>query len=192
MSNEKIITMNHHIGICDNFILKQDCEAVINYYNEQVNFGRAYQRLQSEKTSLNEKQDTAVNVNGWVEDFKVLFANFDIALKRYIDNTALDKYYGNFRYVPFKIQKTLPGEGYHIWHLEHGARKDNANRVIVYSLYLNDVEEGGETEFLHQSVRVKPKTGRLVFWPAGFPFVHRGNPPLKGEKYIMTGWMNCE
>ena len=64
MSNEKTITMNHHIGICDNFILKQDCEAVINYYNEQVDFGRAYQRLQSEKASLDEKQDTAVNVNG--------------------------------------------------------------------------------------------------------------------------------
>ena len=61
-----------------------------------------------------------------------------------------------------------------------------------YTIYLNDVEEGGETEFLHQSVRVKPKTGRIVFWPAGYPFVHRGNPPLKGEKYIMTGWLNCE
>ena len=52
-----------------------------------------------------------------------------------------------------------------------------------------DIEEGGETEFLHFSKRVKPKTGRIVIWPAAFPYVHRGNPPLAGEKYILTSWM---
>jgi hypothetical protein len=51
------------------------------------------------------------------------------------------------------------------------------------------VEEGGETEFLHQSIRAKPVKGRCVIWPAAFPYVHRGNPPLQGEKYIMTSWM---
>ena len=37
-------------------------------------------------------------------------------------------------------------------------------------------------------VRVRKK-GRIVIWPAGFPYVHRGNPPLKHEKYILTSWM---
>ena len=63
-------------------------------------------------------------------------------------------------------------------------------RVLAYSIYLNDVEEGGETEFLYQSVRVKPVKGRMVIWPAYFPFVHRGNPPLKGEKYLLTSWLS--
>ena len=58
------------------------------------------------------------------------------------------------------------------------------------AVYLNDVEEGGETEFLHQSVRVKPKKGRIVIWPAAFPYVHRGNQPLSGEKYLLTSWIN--
>ena len=63
------------------------------------------------------------------------------------------------------------------------------NAATVKAMHLNDVEEGGETEFLHFSKRVKPKTGRIVIWPAGFPYVHRGNPPLSGEKYILTSWM---
>jgi len=54
---------------------------------------------------------------------------------------------------------------------------------------LNDVKEGGETEFLYQSVRVSPKKGTLVIWPAAFTHVHRGNPPLSGTKYIMTSWL---
>ena len=65
----------------------------------------------------------------------------------------------------------------------------NEPRAFVFSVYLNDVEEGGETEFLHFSKRVKPKTGRIVIWPAAFPYIHRGNPPLSGEKYILTSWM---
>ena len=43
---------------------------------------------------------------------------------------------------------------------------------------------------LHFSKRVKPKKGRIVIWPAGFPYVHRGNSPLSGDKYIITSWMN--
>ena len=56
-------------------------------------------------------------------------------------------------------------------------------------MYLNDVEEGGETEFLYQSRRVKPKRGRLAIWPAQFTHMHRGNPPLSGDKYVITGWV---
>jgi len=38
-------------------------------------------------------------------------------------------------------------------------------------------------------MRVKPKKGRLILFPAGFTHTHRGNPPLDGEKYIITGWV---
>ena len=37
--------------------------------------------------------------------------------------------------------------------------------------------------------RVAAKKGRLVIFPANYPWTHRGNPPLSGEKYIMTGWV---
>ena len=91
-----------------------------------------------------------------------------------------------FEFTALKLQKTLPTEGYHIWHLEHSPMQMDSNRAFVFSIYLNDVEEGGETEFLHFSKRVKPTTGRIVIWPAAFPYLHRGNPPLSGEKYILT------
>ena len=86
-----------------------------------------------------------------------------------------------------KIQKTIPGEGYHVWHCEHGALP-LGSRIALVMLYLNDVEEGGETEWLYQSRRVKPRTGTMVICPSGFTHTHRGNPPLSGDKYIATGW----
>jgi hypothetical protein len=87
-----------------------------------------------------------------------------------------------------KIQQTVPGGGYHVWHFE-ASSFDSSRRLGVYILYLNDIEEGGETEFLYLNQRIKPKKGRLVIFPSGYVFTHRGNPPLSGEKYIMTGWL---
>jgi hypothetical protein len=116
--------------------------------------------------------------------------NFDLAWNHYCQHTgAKDAYNQGFFYTSLKIQKTLPTEGYHVWHIEHGKGFEYEPRAFVFSIYLNDVEEGGETEFLNFSKRTKPKTGRIVIWPAAFPYLHRGNPPLSGEKYILTSWM---
>jgi|TARA_R100001086_G_scaffold93408_1_gene46388 hypothetical protein len=193
--DNKTVKIENFIGTFDNYISKEDCKKAIDFYENQNSFNNSYQRLQSENSTINEKQDTAVNLHPpniklWKDDLKTLFLNFDLALKRYFDNSGINDFYSHYKYMDMKIQKTLPGQGYHRWHIEHSPDKF-ANRILVYSIYLNDVNDGGETEFLHQSVRVKPKTGRIVIWPAGFPYVHRGNPPLKGEKYILTSWIEC-
>tara|TARA_Y100000004_G_C8955092_1_gene430427 strand:+ start:2822 stop:3433 length:612 start_codon:yes stop_codon:yes gene_type:complete len=85
------------------------------------------------------------------------------------------------------VQRTLPKQGYHSWHSEDPSSM-TTRRVLVNMMYLNDVDDAGETEFLYQSKRIQPKKGRIVIWPAGFTHTHRGNPPLSGEKYIATAW----
>jgi hypothetical protein len=90
-----------------------------------------------------------------------------------------------------KLQRTEPGGGYHHWHCENSTW-EMAQRSLVWAIYLNDEFEAGETEFLHQHIRVKPKRGTVVIWPAAWPWQHRGNPPINGTKYILTGWyINC-
>jgi hypothetical protein len=86
------------------------------------------------------------------------------------------------------LQVTRPGQGYHVWHCENNGGATGA-RCISWLLYLNDIEDGGETEFIHYGKRIKPKAGRLVLFPAGFTHTHRGNPPLEEAKYIGAGWI---
>ena len=69
-----------------------------------------------------------------------------------------------------------------MWHCEVNNISE-ARRFLLCMLYLNDVDEGGETEFLYQSKRIEPIVGKTLIWPAYFTHLHRGNPPLKGEKY---------
>ncbi|BCV01737.1 MAG: hypothetical protein CM15mV45_310 [uncultured marine virus] len=46
----------------------------------------------------------------------------------------------------FKIQKTLPTEGYHVLAYRDMAKFNNEPRAFVFSIYLNDVE-GGKQNF---------------------------------------------
>ena len=194
--SEKTVNINNFIGTYDGYIMKEECNNAIDLYEDQHKFNNTLNRLATDQCPITDRQDqqyfaTRNNIDVWWESLKPMMLNFDLALQHYIQNTGILDSFGidKFCYTSLKIQKTLPTEGYHRWHVEHNAGFENEPRALVLSIYLNDVEDSGETEFLHFSKRVKPKTGRIVIWPASFPYVHRGNPPLSGEKYILTSWM---
>ena len=56
--------------------------------------------------------------------------------------------------------------------------------------YLNDVSEGGETEFPMFGLKVKPEMGKTLIWPAEWTHAHLGAIVKTGKKYIITGWMH--
>ena len=84
------------------------------------------------------------------------------------------------------LQKTEPLQGYHPFHCED-TTWDAVQRTLAWMVYFNDVDEGGETEWLYQQLKIQPKVGRVVIWPGAFTHLHRGNPPMS-DKYIATGW----
>lgn len=82
--------------------------------------------------------------------------------------------------------------GYPYWHCELYPRDADAqtlHRHLLWTLYLNDGFEAGETEFLYQQRKVKPRTGSLLIAPTAFTHTHRGNRPQGGDKYIATSWI---
>jgi hypothetical protein len=124
------------------------------------------------------------------------FSNSDLMMRCNEElNPCIKDYSENFPGVSgaisydIKLQKTPVKGGYSVWHSEQG-EGHGATRVVSWMLYLNDVEEGGETEFLYQGFRQKATKGTLVIWPAAFTHTHRGNPPYSNDKYVITGWAN--
>ena len=126
------------------------------------------------------------NINYVSKPFCDIF--WDKIYEQYGKKFSILKDMARHEIIEIKIQKTMPGGGYHIWHPELQSINEKG-RCLVFMLYLNDVEEGGETEFLYQHKRIQPKRDRFVLWPAYFTHTHRGNPPLSGEKLILTGWV---
>ncbi|GIU08124.1 MULTISPECIES: 2OG-Fe(II) oxygenase [unclassified Shewanella] len=116
-------------------------------------------------------------------------ANFDELGKGRTE--AIVKYL--YRSGSINVQKYQQAKGgYPHWHSEQFPQighNEALHRVVLYMFYLNDVEEGGETEFYYQKKLIKPKKGTMVIAPASFTHSHRGNVPLSGDKYIATSWI---
>lgn len=175
---------------------KEFCDYGIECFEEANKHGLCGTRKEREGVNSMSIDDKAVNFP--VYDFPLdhisapLMEQLDEGLNKglldYYAKYATLQQVGELRYYEAKLQKTLPGQGYHTWHCEAGAR-NYALRILTWSVYLNDNFDAGETEFLYQQYRYKPKMGDLVIFPAGFTHTHRGNPPIDGEKYIITGWL---
>ena len=89
------------------------------------------------------------------------------------------------------IQYYPKGGGYKRWHSERGScTYPSVTRHLVWMTYLNDVNDQGETEFLYQEVKIKPKKGLTLIWPSDWTHTHRGIPSNSEEKWIITGWFN--
>ncbi len=98
-----------------------------------------------------------------------------------------------FRFGGINIQKYVADQGgYPYWHCEQYPKLDQGealHRALLWTIYLNDEFDEGETEFLYQQVKVRPSTGALLIAPAAFTHTHRGNRPVGGNKYIATSWI---
>ena len=96
----------------------------------------------------------------------------------------------NISHSVFMLQRYIMNEGRYVYHNDFSIDlKNKKNRIITYLWYLNDVLEGGETDFPDLNLKVKPETGKLVLFPATWDFPHCGKMPISSNKYIVTGWL---
>jgi len=90
---------------------------------------------------------------------------------------------------PWNIQHYEPGEGFFNWHCERGMHQ-TFQRALAFMTYLNDVDDGGETEWLYQERKLQPKKGLTAIWPTDFTHTHRGVVSPTQQKTIATGWFS--
>lgn len=97
----------------------------------------------------------------------------------------------NYGFEEFRLKKYEPnGVDQFAGHID-AANLSSARRFLVFFWYLNDVETGGETEFLNSlDLKVKPKQGRLLMFPPLWTFPHRGCKPISGPKYILGSYLH--
>lgn len=132
----------------------------------------------------------------------------EIALSPGLDDTLMGRYIGHIRACTEKYMKTYehaaaqlaivdfpklqmyqPGEGFYKYHWE-SSRFTARHRALAFMTYLNDVTDGGGTDFLYQEVTTKARKGTTLIWPCDFTHTHRGEVSETQQKYITTGWLS--
>tara|TARA_B100000809_G_C14897330_1_gene444942 strand:- start:46 stop:645 length:600 start_codon:yes stop_codon:yes gene_type:complete len=190
--------IDNFIGIFDNAVTDTDCDSLIDFFEQMKTIGNPEcigkpvgfspnMRNNSMYFFMNENDPVIIS-----QHQKQLYPFTDAIRKCY--ELYTEKYFTiedlgrRVLNNDIKIQKTVPGEGYHIWHCEV-ASISTGRRFLLCMLYLNDIDEGGETEFIYQHQRIDAVKGRVVICPTVFTHTHRGNPPLNTAKYMINGWM---
>lgn len=87
----------------------------------------------------------------------------------------------------YKIQHYKKDEGHFKWHFDALGR-GGWERQLAMIIYLNSVEEGGETCFHRQALRIKPVAGNALFFPPFWTHMHCGEIPRSGDKYIISSF----
>lgn len=179
------------IGIFENYFDEQYISELIRYY-QTINDLNLWQGKAQPKHIRDDEQLYFLDPNRihdvhphfvnyffhviWEKIFPIYSKEFSILCEKKLKGDQV------------KMKRIAPGAGFHQWHYE--SLGVHSNRKLVIQLYMNDIDEAGETEFLYQNKRISPKRNRLLVWPSDWTHTHRGNPPIgKTDKYILTTWL---
>ena len=179
---------------CWNLENNKLCSEIIEFFEDNKKLQKQGITGQGKNLKLKKTTDITINPNDLKNPkFKILEKYINELHKCYMDyqkqwpflKTMLKK----IDIPAFNIQKYSRGD--HFAHL-HSERTSlsTLHRLFAWMTYLNDVEDGGKTNFSHYGISIKPQTGKTLIWPAEWTHAHTGEILNDGKKYIITGWMH--
>ena len=176
----------------ENFLSEAECDRLIAYMNTRLRPSTVSDNADKGHVSSYRTSTTA--------DLHYFDNDFFLYLDQKISNLMeLDPFLGE----TMQAQKYNPGQYFkEHWDFFDPLTKEfniycdwMGQRTWTTMVYLNDVEEGGETYFKHLKLNVKPKRGLLLAWNnlykngiPNFKTMHEAMPPTKGDKYVITKW----
>ncbi len=170
------------------------CDELINFFESQE--GKQTQGKTAGGLNLDAKKSTDLSIRPRdldAPEYQPVRAYLDalfVCHKDYIEQWPfLKTMLSNAELGSFNIQRYQPGGHFLKPHSER-TTVGTSHRVLAWMTYLNDVTDGGATEFLHQNISVQPEKGKTLIWPAEWTHAHKGNVVNEGSKYIITGWLH--
>ena len=186
----RVQTDKAHLYLLDDFLSSEECDQVMQRIQKSCRPSTITVPLAADQYFRTSKTcELSVNADEFIQD---------------LDRRIAD-------YMGFEPERTegIEGQYYqvgnefktHTDYFEPNTKEydtyagSRGQRTWTFMIYLNDVEEGGTTEFPALKLAVTPKKGMAVIWnslladgsvnPATS---HWAKPIIQGEKYVITKW----
>lgn len=184
------------VYINKNSLSKELCVDIINLFE---NDPKCYSGVTHSGLNpmIKDTTDLIITRSGpqWKKMNKVLTKELKMNVEKYISTfeNKIDHTYkwcsSNLTTDAMQMQKYDKNKGKYVYHQDYSCDwKNKKMRKLTFLWYINDVEEGGETEFFGNH-KIKPEAGKLILFPASWTCPHRGKMPISDDKYIITGWL---
>ena len=185
----------HFIG-CWNLENNKLCNEITNFFEKNKNLQKQGVTASGKNLKVKSRIDITVSPN----DLKK--TKFEI-LKQYVNelHKCFLDYQNQWPFLKsmikkvdipsFNIQKYSRGDHFSSIHSER-TTLNTLHRLFAWMTYLSDVDvnDGGQTNFDHYRIKIKPEIGKTLIWPAEWTHAHTGEILKNGTKYIVTGWMH--
>jgi prolyl 4-hydroxylase len=184
-----LLALDRCVQVFDGAMTSEFCAQLIESFDRMkhlhVQNGRGLRR------GLESSAWTELNITPLADAcFKGFFlAQIDTYLARYNQNLGLRiPVPSRPRIEDIRIKRYRPGTDER-FEPHYDAMDDKCNRYLVFLWYLNDVADGGETEFCNLGLKVQARRGRLLMFPPYWMFQHAGLPPRANDKYIVSTYL---
>ena len=170
------------------------CKEIINFFEENKSSQIEGEVMGGLNTKVKKTTDIIVQPNELKnEKFECFNAYINELHKCFVDYQTqwpfLKGLINDVDIGSLNVQKYSKGDHFSKIHTERSGLT-TLHRVFAWMTYLNDVEDGGRTNFTHYDMKIKPEIGKTLIWPAEWTHAHSGEILNSGVKYIITGWMH--
>ncbi len=174
-------------------ISKNLCQRIIEDYRGDPRKlrGRVVNESGKTKSQHDIKLSTDLEIppdGAWTATFRELNAAVNHAIQTVVARIPSLQIWP-LQWTGYKIQHYKKDEGYFKWHFD-ALGPGTWDRQIAMIVYLNSVQEGGETCFHLQNLKIKPVAGDAVLFPTFWTHAHCGEIPRSEDKYIITSFIS--
>ena len=167
---------------------KEECAGLIEWFeildeNNQLVQTKLEGHREFDEVNLNNFREQTLKMQLDV------YKRFDGILEKYKQDVKLHEkaFPEKSAWEELRIKRYRTGIGNFLDHVDVGD-SISARRFLVFFVYLNDVTEGGETEFPTLDLTISPVCGTILVFPSLWTFLHRGNVPISNDKYILGSY----
>ena len=182
-----------------NVLTKEECDTLIDYCKPRLEKSKVVNSFSSKGKSRSHKDRTS---SGCIlyddnQEIQKIIEKIKHLIEEHTQLPSENQEY------PYQVLNYQIGEEYkHHWDqfrtdnkYWNYAKKTGGQRKFSILIYLNNVEEGGETDYPYLDLKVKPEIGKMVIHTnmVGDECIeesyHGALPVIKGEKWVLVNWV---
>ena len=193
--------MDRYIKVYDDVIDADSCNLLIGKFESAEEDQYEVIRQAERDKAIAFTQINLANNDDWTTVQNGMLEVFQDYIMHYINDCNIQpkQWPTTYGYEAIRIKRYLDNDYDRFDSHVDVMNSETSKRFLAFFVYLNDVDEGGETEFVqltkpgtHIPLKIKAQQGRLLMFPPQWMYYHAGLKPVSNSKYLIHSYCHYD